>query len=327
VELQARGARRARWLARDWVSPEDYESRLAGLGLTAERARRFIDDAVAHGLLERAEPGERAAEDERRDLWTSAGCSLAHDLLFARSHQPYLDYQAEETQAIEEELMAAYRAESAPPSIYKDCAGAEVTALRDAAAELPLGALSASAEAPRGRALTRAWLSALLRHAFGATGVLEDPIQGELLLKTHPSGGARPPHPWSHAGAGGDSGPAGVHHYSVRSHALERVAAAAAPEAVAERLFPGLSPALVVILTVMPERVMWRYREPASLCVAMLDLGHAAENFALACRCEGVACALHADPDPLALARDLSVPAFSELPLAALAVGARGGPS
>ncbi len=313
--------------ARDWIGTQAYLARLGELGLDPARARRFLADALEHGLLQRGEPARWRDGDARALRWSRAGCSAAYALLRAKAAQRYLDYGAPEAEAAEAALMAAYRAESAPPPACK--AGdpaAVVVPLGDPAAAPALGGLAAAAGPPVARELGLAWLAALLRHAFGVTGALHDPVQGELLLKTHPSGGARHPLECYVAARAVRGLAAGPYHYAPREHALRRLAGgAAASDALAASCFPALAPDVVVVLALRPERAMWRYREPTSFNVMLLDLGHALENFALVCRAERVAHASALELPVAEVAHRLGLPAYGELPLAALAAGTRPG--
>lgn len=197
-------------------------------------------------------------------------------------------------------LMAAYREEAPPPPVFKTYANAERVSLERTNA--------------CSKTIDHASVSALMLTAFGLSGSMRDSVQGELLLKPHPSGGARHPLECYLACAEVPGIAAGLYHYSVRDHALDRL--------------PGPSPtslddpALTLYLTARPERVMWRYREPSSFSVLMLDAGHALENFATCCRAAEVAHRVVLDLDQIAVSRMLDLPSLREIPLAALQIGA-----
>jgi SagB-type dehydrogenase family enzyme len=308
--------------ARDWISEPDYIGVLCRLGLSEQRARQFIGDGVERGLLQRHDEARSPAPSSAA-IWDAAGCTAAYRLKLAKSHQVYLDYATPDALAAEAELMTAYRAESAPPDIYQDDPDDGLVALCNPAEEPPLGQAAGGA-ATHPPALDRAWLSALLRHAVGQTGSLHDEVQGRLLLKTHPSGGARHPVECYVAGRGVAGIAPFVYHYSVRRHALSPLPGSIAPEALAAELFPDTAPALIVLLTAIPRRVMWRYREPTSFCVMLLDVGHALESFAMICRSTGIGHATNLAPRSIALARLLGMPLLEELPLAAISIDAVG---
>jgi len=305
--------------ARDWVSEEDYRQLLLELGLTLEQMNRFIDHGLEYGLLEVFQ-SEKTVEDGRAAIWTGAQNLPAYNLMLARENQPYLDYNTEEAQEMEEGLMTAYCEEAPPPSIYKQYPGAK-TALGESRV-LHKVLLNHCQEPVRAQRLDHDWLSDFLRQTFGETGKLTDAIQGEFLLKTYPSGGARHPLECYLACCDVDHVPVGVYHYSVKTHELEEIDSIVSPQDLSRSLFPGRAPApLTLVLTALPERVFWRYREPTSLGVIMLDLGHALENFALMCRCGQLAYAQNLDLDVEQVAADLGLSAFSEAPLASMAIG------
>jgi SagB-type dehydrogenase family enzyme len=297
---------RALALAGDWITRSDYQQRLVELGLEPDRAIRFIDDLLAHGLLQQVEhPRQLADRDERARRWAASGCMATATLLDAKCFQRYLDYERSEAWMAEQALMRAYRDAGAPPDICKQHPEAEVH-------ELPSPSLGVAPP------LTLEWLAALLRHAFGATGIIEDPVQGQRLRKTHPSGGAR--HPVECYLASLDVGglASGIHHYAVASHSLERLPGD--PASLLAELLPDQRVPLLVILTVTPARVMWRYREPTSFFAMMLDVGHALENFCAVCRADRIAHEALTSVPMRALARQLHLNWLAEPPVAALAI-------
>ena len=304
---------RALMLAGDWITRVAFEARLLELGVPRERASQFVDDLLAHGLLqEAADPHEHAELDERARRYAAAGCMATATLLAAKRHQRYLDYGSAEAWAGEDALMRAYRDDDPPPEITKRHADADLL-------PLPSGP---PLDTPQS-ALTIAWLSSLLRHAFGVTGFLDDPVQGRRLRKTHPSGGARHPVECYLVCSQVDGLAPGVHHYAVAEHALALLPGdpAGDPAALLDELLPGRRAPLVLVLTVTPARVMWRYREPTSFFAMMLDVGHALENFCAACRRAGLPHQPSSEVPTRALARLLDLAWLAEPPVAALAIG------
>jgi SagB-type dehydrogenase family enzyme len=280
-ELLSADALRALDRARQPIEEDAFVETLVADGLSPKRARTFIADALEHGLLQRCDASKS----------NSPPLALEAKLLLAKGHQVYLDYASSEAYEAEQALMEAYRDGGPPPPIVKEYPGAPRIAMGDT---------------PLARAL---------RLAFGVTGTLEDPVQGTLLLKNHPSGGARHPIECYVTMNGA------TYHYLVREHALERIESHAGP--LLAHMFPGSTRAAFVTLTAIPARVMWRYREPSSFAVMMLDAGHAAETLRIACAIEGLQCELKTSVDTAALSASLGLDCFEEMALVAAAIGER----
>ncbi|GEM_PF-4026630 len=309
-------------LASDWVTRRAYGHGLAELGMDQERAEQFIDDLLSHGLLQASVTGEEHAEDDARTRrWGASGWAAAAALLAAKRHQRYLDYSDIEGRKAEDTLMRAYRTEGAPPEIHKRYPGVATDLLPEPQGLGRTPPECRAAGAAGSARLTSERVSALLRHAFGATGIIDDPIQGPRLRKTHPSGGARHPVECYLACEAVDGLARGIYHYSVAEHGLDRVPGAGRAQGLIDRLTPGRPTSLMVVLTVLPARVMWRYRDPTSFIAMMLDVGHALENFCAVCRCEQLAHAVVTDPPVRELAGELGLAWLTEPPLAAIAIG------
>lgn len=317
-ELLSAAALRALDLARDWIDVEGYLHSLQLHGLDRDQATAFLEDALGSGLLQTdSAAGE---EESRAHLLNCMGASLGHQLLLAKSSQVYLNYSDPETHEVEELLMQEYSSEQRPPDIFKDCKQPLSTVALSADRDGLASFIECTPASPRGEPVDANWLSCFLLAAFGATAMLDDPIQGKLLLKTSPSGGSRHPLECYVAALSVAGFVPGVYHYSVRRHALDLLADN--EQALRTCLFPNLSPRLIIVLTALPERVMWRYREPTSIWVTMLDAGHALGNFALACDGEGLSYRIHTGGNLQQVGELLSLQPFRELAVAAIAIGA-----
>jgi SagB-type dehydrogenase family enzyme len=317
-ELLSTAALRALDLACEWVDVDEYIHALYLQGLGPEQARNFLNDALDNGLLQ-TNPA-KGEEESRAQLLNCMGASLSHQLLIAKSSQIYLDYSSPEANEAEECLMQEYSSEQSPPDIFKDCEQPLRTVLLSADREQPAAAIEFRPASSRATPIDSTWLASFLLAAFGATAMMDDPIQGKLLLKTYPSGGSRHPLECYIAALSVDGLEPGVYHYSVRRHALDLLTGN--EQAICDALSLDFSPRLIVMLTTVPERVMWRYREQTSIWVAMLDVGHAIGNFALICNSERISYRIHTGGNLQRLGGLLPLPPFRELPAVAMAIGA-----
>jgi len=134
-------------------------------------------------------------------------------------------------------------------------------------------------------------VSEVIRGTWGTTGRLNTGSFGKLLTKTSPSAGAL--HPvecyllaWEVQGLA-----PGLYHYSVKRDGLERlrsgdlreqaVRAASGQTWVADASF-------LCILTVVVDRVFWKYTSPNAYRLFLLDAGHLAQTFCLLATASGL---------------------------------------
>jgi len=135
-------------------------------------------------------------------------------------------------------------------------------------------------------------ISTLLYASFGETGWVEFPHQGRFLLKTSPSGGAR--HPTEAYVYSIDTElPQGLYHYSVAENALVRLPQKVEPDLLLDAAYelrtgPHFPVRLVVVLTSVVARSMWRYREPRSYRVLLNDVGHVLETLKIVAKAVGL---------------------------------------
>jgi SagB-type dehydrogenase family enzyme len=193
--------------------------------------------------------------------------------------------------AIDILTIADRRLSRAPqPRLFKDYKGAPFRKLPRAEASSQCLSLP---ETLRRRRTVREFLSkpvslasfgSLLRGTFGATGRIDGGIFGRLLTKTSPSAGAR--HPiecyvlvWNVRGV-----LPGLYHYSVRRNGLERIRAGdfrqeAVQAASGQRWVADA--AFLCVLTVVADRIFWKYSSPDGYRLFLLDAGHIAQTFCL----------------------------------------------
>lgn len=128
-------------------------------------------------------------------------------------------------------------------------------------------------------------LSALLGNTFGMLRYFDGAPLDRRLVKTSPSGGARHPIEAYCFIQRVRGMAAGLYHYDVRTHGMTRLRRRVSESEVV-RLFAGQSwvadAAVVVVMTAVLPRSMWKYDHSRAYRVVMLDAGHLGQTFHLA---------------------------------------------
>ena len=124
----------------------------------------------------------------------------------------------------------------------------------------------ASSRHVAGGATRPSGIALLLDVCFGERGRLRVAGNGTCVLKSIPSGGARHPTEVFLAAFDLDGIPAGVYHYEVERHRLERVRSGQQRDAFARATLDlfvkhETPPAGALVFTSLLERAMWRYRD------------------------------------------------------------------
>lgn len=150
----------------------------------------------------------------------------------------------------------------------------------------------------------------VLLWTWGRSRVLHDPVFGEYVVKTSPSGGSRHPTEVYPLVLRVEGVEPGLYHYSVRRHALNLLRPGFFPE-LAARLCAGqhwvADAAAVCFMTAVVERSAWKYRQPHAYRVIHLDAGHLGQTFHLVCTQLGLA------PFTTGASREAEVEAFLEI--------------
>lgn len=259
-------------------------------GIVALRDMQVLCPSTSSG------PREFAAAAAWRDrYWHDA-------LVYHRAIRdfPFLDYESAAARAADDESMAAYAEQAPPPPIYRtyDAAHPRIPLrsgldLLDKADIFQL--LLDDVESRRTgfpETVSIEQISTVLYATFGETGWVEFPHQGRFLLKTSPSGGAR--HPTEAYIYSLDTDvPEGLYHYSVAENALVRLPRSLTRESLLDAAYelrtgPHFPVRLVVILTSVVGRSMWRYREPRSYRVLLNDVGHLLETLKIVAKATGL---------------------------------------
>jgi SagB-type dehydrogenase family enzyme len=190
---------------------------------------------------------------------------------------PFLQMDEPGATARDTQRMREYRSETTPPPIYQRVGG-------DGAVDLPRLRDDQSPDEWLERMgaderLAREGIGLLLDVCFGERGRIPVGDGSYCLLKSIPSGGARHPMEVFLAAFDLRGIPAGIYHYEVENHRLERVRDGQHRAAFVHATFDladkdQAPPAAALVFTSLVERAMWRYRDPRSFRAILVDIGH-----------------------------------------------------
>lgn len=284
--------------ARDWITRPELESKISDtFEVDNAGAESLVDSFIERSFLvtDKSEL-PRFEENGRKWLeynWTEA---LEH-YLYIREY-PYIDY-SEGKEAFEEDFgrMEDYAEREEIPPLYKTYDEVEQIELLEISDDLDLPSIGESlsfTDTPVPPVtIDRERLSQVLSLTFGETGRVSFPHQGEFLLKTSPSGGARHPTEAYIAVFDVENVPDGLYHYSVKDHALDVLKRGDIEPDIRDAVYeldmhPTFDISFVIFLSSVVERSMWRYREPRSYSVIQNDIGHLLETLRLICNANGL---------------------------------------
>lgn len=279
-------------------------------GLSPERAAGVVASMLDNEFL--VEEGSAAAAlAHDGEEWRADGWWPAFEYLVTIRDYPY--YRAHDYESAMERV--SERAEHGDvPSVYKrydDRPRVELPPVEEAS--LPsVAAVLGEGCGDRRTALDAGTLSTLLYYAFGQTGSQELPGVGEFVLKTSPSGGGRHPVEAYVAVLDVEGIEAGLYHYSVEGHDLERLGGNATAEETLAATDHDRRPAAAVACTAVVERNTWKYRDPQAYRIPYHDLGHLVETLRCCCEAYGLAATFGTGFDGEALAAALSVDRLAE---------------
>jgi len=176
------------------------------------------------------------------------------------------------------------------------------------------------------RQVTLAELSTLLGLTWRVQGWLDIPGQGQMPLKTSPSGGARHPleaYVWARRVRGLRPG---FYHYACDRHLLERLTSGGARRRVTSYLptqwWFASAPALVFMTAMFP-RVQWKYEFPRAYRVVLAEAGHFCQTFCLTATWLGLAPFCTMALADSRIERDLGIDGITESVLYVAGVGRR----
>lgn len=197
------------------------------------------------------------------DLAHSAEASNVLRFHLSTYNAEYIDYREPAAEAKDIERMETLSYLHPRPSNYKDYLGAVTVPIRS----IRVATLQGDIPLPQ-----------LADLVFGAQARMYWRGQGEFLLKTTPSNGARHPAEAYFLVADGPDSRGGCYHYSVRSGELELLHSLTAEE---NDILSTLHTKFVVCVSCLPARTQWRYRDSGrSFRTLLADLGHLLETLA-----------------------------------------------
>ena len=250
-------------LCQQWTKSESYISNLSTkFELDTYGCEKLFLELLEHSFLLYKLPEVESflakLDKNRKSLGDAAV------LLHLNSNDyPFLDYGNPKTPLVDSAMMSLYSHVRKMPSSYRTYESDNEIKLEFPDRSEPITSDNSSD--------SLSTLGKLFWYSFGRIGRVVDPIQGELVLRTFPSGGSRHPVEMYFINRRLASVPQGIYHYNVQFHQLSKLSID----------LDGLidsSSDFQMVLTLSPARSMWRYREPRSSRVLFLDLGHAARN-------------------------------------------------
>jgi SagB-type dehydrogenase family enzyme len=301
----------------DWCSFEAIE---AMLQIGPSRTRDFLHVLTSSSLLQRSDraPDIRERAMAAFDQWNPAAGFFHSSTKRVRFLGPRAAAKMEREQA----------GRSSMPSPVKRLRGAATTRLPTprADAEFPRVLLERRtwrrfSAAP----MTKADLATLLSLSVGVQQWARGNF-GELPLKTSPSGGARHPIEAYVCVRNVRGVRAGLYHYAADTHHLERIRLGDMSERLCQWMPQSghfSRAAVLVLLTAVFERQLWRYPYARAYRAALVEAGHVCQTFCLTATWLGLApfCLMGlADSE---IERDLGIDGVSESVLYAAGAGVR----
>lgn len=257
-------------------------------GFSEEAAKSTVKQLADQDLL--VHPDENEQLQAEAEAWEEYNWREAFEFYLYFRNYPYIDYSlGKEAFQRDHNIMMEYREEEPIPPIYKEYEDADTIDLPSIEDDRELRSFSEvmpfehDGSIETGGEVDRTELSTILYYAFGETGRVEFPQQGDCLTKTSPSGGARHPTEAYVVALDVEDVPAGVFHYSVKEHALEEIHSGDVSDEIVETIYelqsrPSYEVSFLVVFSSILERSMWRYREPRTYTVVQNDIGHLMET-------------------------------------------------
>ncbi|HVZ58859.1 MAG TPA: SagB/ThcOx family dehydrogenase [Patescibacteria group bacterium] len=265
--------------------------------VTQREAKLILDQLLTKKLIS-GDNSPNVEAERKTKYWIKYGWNDALNFHIAIKDYPFLDYETLKAKQVEDDLMRDYMATNPVPRIYKEYNNTkkiplekEFSSMDDVDLRKLLIEEVFDYRAQK-KPLTKKQVSNLLFYTFGKMGTVEFTPQGEFLLKTSPSGGAR--HPIEAYPIIIDSEvKKGVYHYSVKKNALEEILPQVNIDEIKELIFelktnPEFPIRMIILLSAVFPRSMWRYREPRSYRVILHDMGHILETMKIVSKAFGL---------------------------------------
>ncbi|MBI2189286.1 MAG: SagB family peptide dehydrogenase [Acidobacteria bacterium] len=302
-----------------WRRPEAVIARLPDY--TASSLRALIAGLERYSFLVRADaPVHSQSQLETWGAWNPAAGFF---------HMSTKDGRYPRDPGVTDRRLRRKAAHSPPPAVVKRYEGARQVPLppADTLGEFPQVLLARRTWRDFSRRpITIAELSTLLALTWRIQGWIDIPGQGQMPLKTSPSGGARHPleaYVWVRRVSGLRQG---LYHYASDSHVLEQLTTGEGGRRVVSYL-PGQwwyesAPVLVLITAVFP-RVQWKYDFPRAYRVVLAEAGHFCQTFCLTATWLGLAPFCSMALADSRIEHDLRIDGVTESVLYAAGVGKR----
>jgi len=320
---------------------EQLVQRLAAIGGTRSEDgwASLVDDLQGRSLIIDASV---AAEDPEiswltriRRSWGRFGWHEAAEYHVATFDYPCVDYAQAGAMRADRDRMRRYQSAEPDTDRFKlDYLDRPETPLPEPNDEFPTG--TARAVWGDGVEATHAdadGLKAILSLTFGTTGMAYPVTDAApLLLRSSPSGGARHPSEGYVVVRDLAGVEAGWYHVTMRPFGLRRLDGMPIDDAALRPLFPEamgrcpFDPRVLIVITSVFERNMYRYREPRTFRTVHMDAGHLAATACIAARSLGLCWAMFPCDDGRAIEDVLGIDGMREGYMVTVAVsdGAAG---
>ncbi len=239
------------------------------------QSSELVENLIRSGILLKQNNLLKSIE-KKKEEWFSYGWGSSFYYHLASKDFKFLDYSKISEILKDQDLMKEYVKESKPPAIYKEYKKGKFYPLIDPKKLKPIKF------SPNSKIIGEVNLESLsyiLYYTFGEIFSARFPIVGKILAKTSPSGGARHPSE-AYVLALKDIGvPKGVYHYSVKRNGLEFLRRIDEEEELTKQFYKtthiqDFNPEVIIVVSSIFERNMWRYREIRTFRVIFFDIGH-----------------------------------------------------
>lgn len=160
---------------------------------------------------------------------------------------------------------------------------------------------------------TKTRLEQLLDLTFGFKGNIIGAIQGEIPLRTSPSGGSRQPTEVYPVVSDLQDLEPGIHHYHSRKHSLEHLnPSTTVLDRACDVADVEFEPQAALIISSVVKRSMWKYKDSKSLQVIFLDIGHLLCTLQFVANALGLNMTVTRDVDEQYVANELGISLFNE---------------